>query len=75
MPSSVIKHFGYDPLSETLRVIFVSGLTYEYKKVPEAIYYAMRAARSKGQFLNKHIKAFYDFVKIADGPRGNPSLV
>jgi len=65
MPSSVINNFHYYPESSTLRVIFVSGMVYDYKKVPEKIYKAMKNAGSKGTYLNKHIKGYYDFKKIS----------
>jgi hypothetical protein len=64
MPSSVVARIKYDNLSHTLRVIFVSGMVYEYKNVPEQIYSAMKMAFSKGTFLNKHIKGKYGFKKV-----------
>jgi hypothetical protein len=39
-------------------------LVYDYKKVPEKIYRAMKNAGSKGTFLNKYIKEKYEFEKI-----------
>jgi hypothetical protein len=65
MPSSVINNFHYDPPSSTLRVIFVSGMIYDYKKVPEKIYKAMKNAVSKGTYLNNHIKGYYDFKRVS----------
>jgi len=67
MPSSVIDHFHYDPESAVLRVTFVSGLIYEYKKVPKGIYEKMKTAISKGKFLNKNIKGKFPFDKINSG--------
>jgi hypothetical protein len=64
MPSSVIAKMSYDPASNTLRVIFVSGMIYDYKKVPERVYLAMKNAPSKGTYLNQHIKGTYAFRKI-----------
>ena len=64
MPSSVIANMVYEPGSSTLRVRFLSGAVYEYKKVPETVYNAMKAAFSKGTYLNKHIKGNYPFKKI-----------
>jgi KTSC domain-containing protein len=65
MPSSVIAGIEYDGQSHTLRVIYVSGIGYDYKNVPEEIYRAMKTAFSKGIFLNKYIKGKYEFKKIA----------
>ncbi len=65
MPSSVVSHFHYDHKTSTLRVVFVSGMVYDYKKVPEKIYDAMKKASSKGTFLNKNVKGAYEFEKIS----------
>lgn len=64
MPSSVVAAIKYDASSMTLRVVYVSGSVYDYKKVPESIYAGMKAASSKGEFLNKHIKPNYAFEKV-----------
>ena len=64
MPSSVVAAIKYDVNSSTLRVIYVSGSVYDYKKVPEKIFIEMKTASSKGEFLNKHIKPNYEFEKI-----------
>jgi hypothetical protein len=64
MPSSVIRAMHYDPGSKTLRVIFLSGAIYDYKEVPERVYENMKAAPSKGIFLNREIKGRYDFEQI-----------
>ena len=64
MPSSVVAAIRYDAPSSTLRVVYVSGSVYDYKKVPEKVYTEMKTAFSKGEFLNKHIKPNYAFEKI-----------
>ena len=64
MPSSVIAAMKYYPDTSTLRVIFVSGIVYNYKNVPQKVYEAMKAASSKGKFLNEQIKGKYKFEKI-----------
>lgn len=64
MPSTVIKSFSYDAAKQWLRVVFVSGTVYVYKKVPEKVYEEMRNAFSKGTFLNERIKGTYAFEKI-----------
>ncbi len=65
MPSAVIANISYNAESETLQIIFVSGMIYHYKKVPEEIYYALKTSGAKGIYLNQHIKGKYDFEKIA----------
>jgi hypothetical protein len=64
MPSSVIAQIVYIAASSALRVTFVSGLIYEYQNVPEKVYKEMKAASSKGTYLNQHIKGHYDFKKL-----------
>lgn len=64
MPSTVIEKMDYSKETATLRIRFVSGLVYEYKKVPEKIFRAMQRAGSKGTFLNQFIKGHYKFEKI-----------
>ena len=64
MPSSVISYITYDAPSQILRVRYVSGMIYDYKKVPEEVYLNMKAAFTKGVFLNQHIKNKYEFEKI-----------
>jgi len=64
MPSSVVAAVKYDPASAILRIIFVSGMVYDYKKVPESIYKALKTASSKGAYLNQYIKGHYTFEKI-----------
>ena len=64
MPSAVISFIHYDAKSATLRVGYVSGMVYDYKKVPEEVYLQMKAAFSKGTFLNRFIKGKYKFEKL-----------
>jgi hypothetical protein len=64
MPSTVIKSFSYDASKQRLRVIFLSGMIYDYKKVPQEVYDEMKTAFSKGIYLNERIKGFYEFEKV-----------
>ncbi|KAA9038572.1 KTSC domain-containing protein [Ginsengibacter hankyongi] len=64
MPSSVIKNIIYDVTSSTLRIVFVSGMIYDYKDVPESVYQSLKSSGSKGTYLNKHIKNNYHFEKV-----------
>ena len=64
MPSTVIATMHYDPSSETLRIVFVSGMVYDYQNVPVEIYQEMKKSGSKGTYLNTHIKGNYEFKKI-----------
>ena len=64
MPSSVVSGIKYDATNQVLRVYFVSGMVYDYKKVPLHVYQAMVNAFSKGIYLNRDIKGHYDFEKV-----------
>jgi len=64
MPSTVVKSFSYAPGIQRLRVVFVSGLVYDYKKVPQEVYDEMKTSFSKGIYLNQYIKGHYSFEKI-----------
>lgn len=64
MPSSVVARYEYHPVSLTLRITYVSGIVYDYLKVPEEVYNAFKASGSKGTYLNKNIKGHFGFKKI-----------
>jgi len=59
MPSTVIRKFEYLPETQTLRIEFVTGKIYLYKKVPEAVYLEMKNSFAKGIYFNQHIKDKY----------------
>jgi len=64
MPSSVVAAISYLPELSVLRVTFVSGKVYDYKKVPESVFLRMKSATSKGKFLNEHVKRNYSFKQV-----------
>lgn len=65
MPSSVISSYQYDKATLSLRVVFLSGLVYEYQGVPESVFQEMKKVKSKGTFLNKQIKGFYPYRRLS----------
>jgi hypothetical protein len=62
--SSNLLSIGYDDTTETLEVEFHGGAVYQYYNVPEAIYNALMAAQSKGQFLAYSIKNQYPYSRV-----------
>ena len=56
MPSSVIKAFDYDAAARELDVLFTTGRRYAYLDVPPETAEELRAAFSKGQYFNRHIR-------------------
>ncbi|MES2827035.1 MAG: KTSC domain-containing protein [Bacteroidota bacterium] len=61
MPSSVVADMHYDEEKKELTIVYVSGSVYVYKSVPKNIYISLRAARSKGKYLNEVIKGSFKF--------------
>lgn len=66
MPSTVIRHYVYDPEQALLTVTFVTGRRYVYAGVPAEVYAAMRRATSKGGFFNHRIRDHYPFAELTD---------
>jgi len=67
MPSTVIRAFHYDPVRLELHVVFQSGRRYSYQEVPPQTFAAMKAAFSKGEFFNTHIRDHFRFVRSEEG--------
>jgi lysyl-tRNA synthetase class 2 len=67
MPSSAIRRFDYDPQRRRLDIGFVSGGTYSYFDVPEAVAIGLRGARSKGRYFQQHIRGRFSFRKDRSG--------
>lgn len=61
--SSNIKEIGYDDISSTLEVEFISGAVYQYFGVPQILHSRLMQASSKGQFLNDNIKYSYRYQR------------
>lgn len=64
MPSTVVKSFTYDSKKARLYVTFLSGKVYAYLNVPESVYEEMKAAFSKGKYLNEFVKGKYEFKAV-----------
>ena len=61
--SSLISSAAYDPILESLKVVFKNGAAYEYCGVPRSVLDDMKAAPSAGNFFVHNIKGRYDFLK------------
>ncbi|MCR8558732.1 KTSC domain-containing protein [Mucilaginibacter sp. BJC16-A38] len=64
MPSSVVANMDYDEEKSTLRITYTSGAAYNYIGVPADVFDEMKAATSKGTFLNYRIKGKYRYKRI-----------
>jgi hypothetical protein len=71
MPSTVIRSFVYDDQQLALVITFRSGRIYRYENVPQNIYLDMKAAFSKGEFFNAHVRDRYKFVALETTQAGN----
>lgn len=63
--STSIAAAGYDAARKVLRIRFVSGRTYDYLDVPAEAFEALKAAESKGRFVNYVIKPRFKFRKVS----------
>ena len=73
MPSSVIRSYHYDRRRRALDIVFQSRRRYTYLRVPERIYDEMKAAISKGEFFNRHIRDHFTFERNGEEPRSGRS--
>jgi hypothetical protein len=65
MPSTAFRQIRYEPDSQRLLVVFVSGRTYAYEGVPADIFAALQAAPSRGTYFNEWIRDRYDCTYLA----------
>lgn len=62
--SSNIRAIGYDFYENNLYVDFLSGSEYVYYEVDPSTYYYFMNASSKGKFLWRSIRDYYDYNKL-----------
>ena len=53
--SSMIRPVGYDAATRTLRVLFASGKTYEYREVPAEVHQGLMDSGSKGSYVRGEV--------------------
>ncbi|MCW5872242.1 MAG: KTSC domain-containing protein [Candidatus Eremiobacteraeota bacterium] len=57
--SSNVDSIDYDPCNQVLQVEFKTESIYHYSGVPHEKYKRLMSSRSKGEYLNSHIKDRY----------------
>ncbi len=57
--SSAIAAIGYDPSTQRMTILFTSGRSYTFCRVPSSVHARMMSAPSKGRFYDDHIKNRY----------------
>ena len=63
--STSIVWFEYDAGARTLDIAYESGGVYRYLAVSQTVCDQLRAAESKGRFVNEAVKQHYQFRRIA----------
>ena len=64
--SSVLMAVGYEHISETLRVVFISGSEYRYTGVPIQVYRNLCNAESIGREFNRTIRNRHDCTVVQE---------
>lgn len=62
--STSLEAIGYEAASKTLEVQFAGGAVYQYLEVPEAEHRKFMRARSRGAYLNQHIKPRFLCLRV-----------
>lgn len=62
--SSCIQAIAYNPFHSMLKILFNSGLAYEYENVPSNVFPEFLNSSSKGRFFNLHLKDIYVYRLI-----------
>jgi KTSC domain len=62
--STNVASIGYDEQTETLEVEFLNGSIYQYFNVGADLFEQLKAAPSKGQFLNTYIRNAYPYSRV-----------
>lgn len=62
--SSNIEAVGHDPATNTLRIRFKSGGTYDYADVTAKKHQEMLSAESLGQHFHRQIRGRHKFTKL-----------
>ena len=63
--STSIAAGGYDAGTETLRLRYIDGDTYDYRHVPSDVFEGLLDAPSKGRFVNWQVKPYYPYIRVS----------
>jgi len=71
--SSNIKQIGYEEdfyislnrKTSVLRVVFTSGMVYDYYQVPKYLHVGLMKAESKGKFFHENIKNQFHYERVS----------
>jgi hypothetical protein len=65
--SSSVRAIGYDASARELFVTYVGSGAYAYLAVPPSVWDGLRAAPSKGRFVNARVKGVYAYRRLTGG--------
>jgi len=66
--SSNVEAVGYDRATQTLRIVYIRGGTWDYAGVEPGVYERLLRAPSKGKFIAQSVKPAY-LAKRVDAPK------
>ena len=64
--STTLSTVGYDSVRNVLQLEFRSRAIYRYFGIPAAVYEALLAAPSKGNYFNRAIRGRYVYVRVPE---------
>jgi hypothetical protein len=62
--SDMLRLVGYDARARILEVVFNTGGTYQYKRVPVSEFKKLMSAESIGKYMHRHIIDHYDYERV-----------
>jgi hypothetical protein len=62
--STAVRTMGYDENEWVLQVEFSNGKLYNYFRVPPHEYRSLLEAGSKGEYVNRQIKPYYEYEEL-----------
>ena len=62
--STAVRTMGYDEEEWVLQVEFSNGKLYNYFRVPSKEFRALQDAPSKGEYINREIKPYYEYEEV-----------
>lgn len=70
--SSMISQIGYDPRTQTLRVVFKNGDAYDYPTFTDRDWRAFQEAESLGKHFHRAIKPVFGYARVTEAQMREP---
>lgn len=62
--SSSVSQATYERETQTLKVTFQDGRSYQYENVPVTVWQGLQNAASAGSYVRRQIVGVYDYMEI-----------